>query len=173
MFIHSREQNRARIQISPFRHQMPMQLTTSTFLRVLLSTCDISTRRDVRHNLLSSPATIENPRPGITEALFQVRDETIVGALSSKIVRVLEIKLETEIEYFSGPASQLAEPVEYVYHPKLPYINQRPGPFSCVNECDDLQPELLCTQMAYLLGGNAASPALPHDTRRLALPTPS
>lgn len=51
------------------------------------------TRRQIRSDLLSGPTTIENPGFRITEAPFQIWDNTTVSRLSSEIIRVLNIEL--------------------------------------------------------------------------------
>jgi hypothetical protein len=70
-----------------------MEFSHSSFLQMLLSSCNIRTSGDISDDLLSSPAAIEDPGLGIAEAPFEVDDGAGICALSAEIVGVLKVEL--------------------------------------------------------------------------------
>lgn len=70
-----------------------MQFTTGTFLQMLLGTSNVSASRQIRDDLLSCPATLEDSRPGVAETPLQIWNDSIVSGLSSKIVWILDVQL--------------------------------------------------------------------------------
>lgn len=72
---------------------MPMQLANRSLLQVLLRGGDVVTCRQVRDDLLTDPASSKNSRLRVREAPLEIRDYAIVGALSTKVVRVLQVDL--------------------------------------------------------------------------------
>lgn len=72
---------------------MPMQLANRSLLQVLLRGGDVVTCRQVRDDLFADPTSSKNSRLGVGEAPLEIRDYAIVGTLSTKVVRVLQIDL--------------------------------------------------------------------------------
>jgi hypothetical protein len=70
-----------------------MELTERALLQVLLSRGDIRAGRNIGHDLLTTPATVEDLGLGVREAPFQVHDQTGISRLFTQVVRVLEIEL--------------------------------------------------------------------------------
>ena len=72
---------------------MPMELSYSSLVEMLLCSGDVRTRREIRDHLFTSPPFIENSSFGVTEAPFQVWHDSIVGRLLCEIIGVGQINL--------------------------------------------------------------------------------
>ena len=73
---------------------MPMELSHSTLLEMLLSARNIGAGRNISDDLLANPTAIEDSGFRLTEAPFQVRYDAIVCTRSTEVVWILEIDLE-------------------------------------------------------------------------------
>ena len=110
VLINRGDQDLPRINITPFsllninddslltiqlftHHSMPMKLSYSSLVEMLLSSSNIRARWEVSDNLLASPTAVKDPGLGITEAPFQVWYDSAVGRLLSEIVRVGQVNL--------------------------------------------------------------------------------
>lgn len=59
-------------------HSMPVELTVSTLLQVLLRSRDVFARRDVRNHLLTDPTSVVDFCFRIRKAPFQVGDQSTI-----------------------------------------------------------------------------------------------
>jgi hypothetical protein len=108
--INRRDQDLPRIDITPFSllninddslltiqmftyHSMPMKLAYSSLVEMLLSGSNIGARREISDNLLASPTAVKDPGLGVTEAPFQIWNDSAVGRLLSEIVGVGQVNL--------------------------------------------------------------------------------
>ena len=107
-FVYSRDTDRTRVNVAPFRLQwdqsgayssapkkthdsVPMQLPQSPFCQMLLSSSNVFTGGQIGHNLFPDPASRKEPRLRIRKAPFEIRDYSVVGSLSAKVIRILEV----------------------------------------------------------------------------------
>jgi hypothetical protein len=72
---------------------MPVQLTNSPLLQMLLSTSNVMALRQVLDDLLSRPTAWEQSSLGLRETPFDIGHKAIVGTGSTELVRVLKIEL--------------------------------------------------------------------------------
>jgi hypothetical protein len=72
---------------------MPVKLADRALAQVLLRTGNVLAARQIGYDRLAHPATLQDPRPGVGEAPFEVRNYTGVGALLAEVIRVLEVNL--------------------------------------------------------------------------------
>ena len=110
VLINCGDQDLPRIDIAPFSllnvnddslltiqvftyHSMPMKLSYSSLVEMLLSSSNIRARREVSDNLLASPTAVKDPGLRVTEAPFQVWHDSAVGRLLSEIVGVGQVNL--------------------------------------------------------------------------------
>jgi hypothetical protein len=70
---------------------MPMKLTKSSLLQMLLRRRDIVALRQVCDNLLSNPASVEQTRLRIGEAPLQIGNGAAVSWLLAQIVWILKV----------------------------------------------------------------------------------
>lgn len=70
---------------------MPMQLSNSTLLQVLLGSRNIMTSRKIRSDLFPGPATREDIGLGVGESPFQVLNVTTVSILLAQIIWILQV----------------------------------------------------------------------------------
>ena len=88
---------------------MPVKLAKGSFGQVLLRSRNILARGQVRHHLLSDPATIEQPCLGVGESPLQISDYPIVGGLLAQVIRVLKIELSIRATWVNNERREYAE----------------------------------------------------------------
>lgn len=72
---------------------VPVCFSDGTLVQMLLRPSNIMRVWQIGHHLGSGPATIKNLGLGIRKAPFEIGNGTSIGALTRKIVWVLEIDL--------------------------------------------------------------------------------
>jgi hypothetical protein len=72
---------------------VPVKLANRALSQVLLRGRDVLAAGQVGDDLLAHPATLQEPRPRVGEAPFEVRYHTRVSALLAEVVGVLEVDL--------------------------------------------------------------------------------
>lgn len=70
---------------------MPVQLTGSPLLQVLLGTSYIMTLGQILNDLLAGPTTREQPSLRLRETPLDVGNEAIVGGRGTELVWILQI----------------------------------------------------------------------------------
>lgn len=72
---------------------VPVQLANRALAKMLLCSCDVSARWQVRDDLLSGPSAVAQLHVRVGEAPLQVGDDAIVGRRGAKVAWVVQVDL--------------------------------------------------------------------------------
>lgn len=70
---------------------MPVQLTDSPLLQMLLGTGDVMALRQILNDLFTGPAAVEQLCLTLREAPFHIGDEAVVSAWGAELIWVLQV----------------------------------------------------------------------------------